>query len=86
MDNQTQEKEFVKIDLEDNQQDFLSIYCNNDGVILKTTPFQSDIWEGGIIPIDNDELFHVGVFCPIHKPPIIKFGYLNHKIEAITYL
>lgn len=73
----------TKIYLEDNGQDFLVFTCSEGGMIIKTEPFQGIIWDGGVIPVYDDEMVAVGKPCPIHKPPHIVFGYLKHKIEKI---
>ncbi len=70
------------IELEDNGQDFLLIHVE-DNFIIKTEPFQTDIWEGSYVPIEDVK---VGEEMPIHKPPHINFGYLKHKVESIKEL
>ena len=71
------------IELEDNGQDFLKFTTDIDGNIIKTEPFQGDIWNGGYIPIESqleNEL------CMMHNPPNIEYGHLKHKVINITAL
>lgn len=71
------------IELEDNGQDFLSFTTDANGVIVKTEPFQGDVWNGGYIPVESQE---VGRLCMMHKPPNIVYGYLKHEVVKITEL
>jgi hypothetical protein len=71
------------ITIEDKGQDFTKIVCDENGVILETLPFQSDFWKNGIIPINDKDLMKIGQPCPLHKPPIFVYGFLNHNIEKI---
>lgn len=73
----------IIIILEDIGQDITRIICNHKGVIVKTEPYQSEIWEGGLIPLRDKVLMKIGNFCPIHKPPHISYGYLGYKIQNI---
>lgn len=78
--------ETIKITLEDKGQDFTKIFCDNSGNIINVEPFQKDIWIGSLIPIKDKKMFKVGELLPIHNPPHIIFGFLDHKIEKIEYL
>lgn len=71
------------IELEDNGQDFLEIVTDQDGVIIETRPFQTSVWKGGIIPIEQKHMMKVGKNLPIHHPPNINFGFLKHKIKSV---
>lgn len=73
----------TKITLEDQGQDFLELYVSEDEVVIDAQPFQSHIWKGAMIPISDKSMVKVGVRCPIHKPPQIKYGFLKYLIEAI---
>lgn len=74
----------TKITLEDNGQDFLTLFVDNKtGKVLDAKPFQSSIWTGASIPVWVEEFVKVGAECPIHNPPHIMFGFLKHKIEKI---
>jgi hypothetical protein len=42
-----------KIDLEDKGQDFLTWWIDEKGEILHSFPFQSDIWNGGMLDINS---------------------------------
>lgn len=75
--------EVTKITLEDKGQDFLVLYVSAAGEIIDAKPFQSEIWKGGYIPINDSSMVAVGEYCPIHHPPYIMFGFLNYKIEKI---
>lgn len=75
----------TKIQLEDNGQDILWFLCDEHGLIIDASPFQSDIWKGGTIPIWDDELMMTGKPCPIHNA-YIKQGYLKYKIEKIEII
>ncbi|MGV4439904.1 hypothetical protein EDM00_11505 [Ornithobacterium rhinotracheale] len=75
--------EKIIIELEDKGQDFTKIICDKRGIILETRPFQTEMWKGGIIPIREEELFAIDKECPIHKPPIINYGFLKYKIKNI---
>jgi len=71
------------IELEDNGQDFLKFTTDSLGTIIKTEPFQGEVWNGGFIPVD----FQLeGELCAMHKPPHISYGYLKHKVVKITEL
>lgn len=76
----------VEIYLEDKGQDFLKFTCDEDGIIVKTEPFQNILWDGGVIPVHDDEMVKVGELCPIHKPPHINFGFLKYRIIEIIRL
>lgn len=69
-----------KITLEDNGQDFLEFITDDEGIILEARPFQTSIWEGGLIPIKFQE---IGKECMMHKPPTYMFGFLKHKVLSI---
>lgn len=73
----------MKITLEDQGQDFWELYVSEDEVVIDAKPFQSHIWKGAMIPISDKSMVKVGVRCPIHKPPQIKYGFLKYLIEAI---
>ena len=69
------------IDLEDNGQDFLRFTTDATGIIVKTEPFQAEVWNGGYIPV----LAQVeGELCMMHKPPHIVRGFLKHRVTTIT--
>jgi hypothetical protein len=72
-----------KIELEDNGQDFLSFTTDEHGTIVKTEPFQADVWNGGYIPVESQ---FEGEFCMMHKPPHFNYGYLKHRVTKITEL
>jgi hypothetical protein len=74
---------YTIIELEDNGQDFLELVTNHVGIIIDAKPFQKEAWEGGIIPIFDQEMCVVGESLPIHKPPHINFGFLKHNIKSI---
>lgn len=69
-----------KVELEDNGQDFLEFITNERGVIIEAKPFQTEIWEGGYIPIEMQE---IGDFCMMHKLPHFNYGFLKHKVTNI---
>lgn len=72
-----------KIELEDNGQDFLSFTTDAIGTIIKTEPFQGEVWNGGYIPV----LAQLeGKLCMMHKPPHYNYGFLKHKVTKITEL
>lgn len=73
-------KGFV-IELEDNGQDFLRFTTDGIGNIIKTEPFQGEVWDGGYIPVFSQL---EGEFCMMHKPPNIIYGFLKHKVTKIT--
>lgn len=70
-----------KITLEDNGQDLLWLVINELGFVIDAGPYQKSVWMDAYIP--TDELLAVGKYCPIHHPPIIRFGFLSHKVESI---
>lgn len=70
------------IELEDNGQDFLRFILDIDGVVLRSEPFQTEIWRGAIIPFAAP-IFQIGEECPIHNPPHIIYGFLRHKVKSI---
>lgn len=72
-----------KIELEDNGQDFLSFTTDADGTIIKTEPFQGEVWNGGYIPVLSQ---FQGELCMMHKPPHIDRGFLKHRVTKITEL
>lgn len=74
----------ILIELEDNGQDFLQILCDDNGIVIETRPFQTDIWKGASIPIHDKDMFAIGEELPINHPPNIIFGFLKHKIIKIT--
>ncbi len=78
--------EAIKITLEDNGQDFTKIFCDNKGKVIDVEPFQKEIWIGSFIPIKDKTMFQKGKQLPIHNPPHIVFGFLDHKIENIEYI
>lgn len=69
------------VKLEDNGQDFLEFITDEYGTIIEAKPFQTDIWKGGYICIEMQE---IGKECMMHKPPHILFGHLKHKVVSIT--
>jgi hypothetical protein len=69
------------IELEDNGQDFLKFTTEKNGQIVKTEPFQGEIWNGGFIPV---EVQLVGEPCMMHKPPHYQYGFLKHNVTKIT--
>lgn len=71
------------VKLEDNGQDFTEFITDQYGTILEAKPFQTDIWKGGYIPVETQE---IGTECLIHKPPHINYGFLKHKVISITEL
>lgn len=71
------------IELEDNGQDFLTFTTDIEGRIVKTEPFQGEIWNGGFIPVEQQFLHEP---CMMHKPPHIVYGYLKHNVIKITEL
>lgn len=73
----------IKIYLEDNGQDFTEIICDDDGVIIETIPFQTEIWKGGAV---STVMIEVGKELPLHHPPHINFGFLKHKVEKIEQI
>lgn len=76
----------IKITLEDKGQDFLELHVNAEtSKVVDAKPFQKEAWVGAYIPIHDTIMFKVGEPCPIHHPPHIWFGFLNYKIENITY-
>ncbi len=72
----------TKIHLEDKGQDFLWLLCDENGTVEEAGPFQSSIWKGSYIPVDNEFLLEVGELCPIHNEHI-KYGFLNYKVTKI---
>lgn len=76
----------IKITLEDRGQDFTILYTNEDGIVIDAQPFQSEIWHGAIIPVNNLCLFEVGQPLPIHHPPHIIYGFLKYRIAEIEYI
>lgn len=72
-----------KIELEDNGQDFLSFTTDENGTIIKTEPFQGEVWNGGYIPVLAQ---FEGEPCMMHKPPHIERGFLKHRVTKITEL
>ncbi len=70
-----------KITLEDKGQDLLWLVVNELGFVTDAGPYQKDIWVDAYIPIG--EMLVIGEPCPIHHPPIIRFGYLRYKVESI---
>lgn len=75
------EKVGFKIELQDNGQDFLFFTTDQYGIILKAEPFQSDIWEGGYVPVEAQELNKP---CMMHHLPHFNRGFLKHNVIAIT--
>lgn len=73
----------TKITLEDNGQDFRELYVDKTGKVIDAKPFQGSIWRGAYIPVDVKSMVKIGDQCPIHNPPYITFGWLEHKIEKI---
>ena len=71
------------IELEDNGQDFLSFETDKDGTIIKTEPFQGEIWNGGYIPMHSQI---EGELCMMHKLPEFDRGFLKHRVTKITEL
>lgn len=71
------------IELEDKGQDFFQMVLNEYGIVVRTEPFQTDIWAGAYIPIED---LKVGDLCLIHHPPHIVFGALKYKIKNIKPL
>lgn len=71
----------ILIELEDKGQDFLEIYVDDNEVVYRTEPFQTDIWKGAWIPT---ALCKIGEPCPIHHPPALEFGQLKYNIISIT--
>ena len=71
------------IELEDNGQDFLSFETDVIGIIIKTEPFQGDVWNGGLIPVHSQ---NENELCMMHKPPHYNYGFLKHKVKKITEL
>ncbi len=69
------------VELEDNGQDFLQFTTDSKGVIVKTEPFQGEVWSGGYIPIESQG---VGDYCMMHKPPHFNYGFLKHRVTKIT--
>lgn len=69
-----------KITLEDNGQDFLEFIVDEFGIILEARPFQTEVWKGGFIPVDQQEL---NSECMLHHLPHFDHGYLKHKVIAI---
>jgi hypothetical protein len=78
----TATKGFI-VELEDLGQDFLQFTTDNEGVIITAEPFRTDLWKGGIIPINQQE---IGDLCMMHKPPNIVFGFLKYKVISIKPL
>ncbi|MGR6980840.1 hypothetical protein ACUHGC_05380 [Testudinibacter sp. P27/CKL/0425] len=72
-----------RIKLEDKGQDFTAFITDKDGIIQEAVPFQTDIWQGGLIPIEHQK---IGELCMIHKPRFIEYGFLKYKVTGITKL
>lgn len=70
-----------EIILEDKGQDFTRFVTDHNGVVIETLPYQTEFWKGAEIPVTVQK---TGDLCMIHKPPHIKFGYLNYKVIAIN--
>ena len=71
------------IELQDNGQDFLKFTTDAKGTIVKTEPFQGELWNGGYIPIESQS---IGEPCMMHKPPHFTYGFLKHNVVNITKL
>ncbi len=74
---------YTFIDLQDKGQDFLTMITDEDGTVIETRPFQTSVWAGAFIPINDKKMMKPGQPLPIHKPPHIKFGFLKHNIEKV---
>lgn len=72
-----------KIQLEDKGQDFLELITDTHGNILEAKPFQTEVWKGGFIPVESQQ---IGEPCMMHKPPHFNYGYLNYNVINITPL
>lgn len=72
-----------RVQLEDKGQDFTAFITDKDGIIQEAIPFQTEFWEGGLIPI---EMQKVGDLCMINKPGVIEYGFLKYKVTNITEL
>lgn len=76
----------IKITLEDKGQDFTTLYTDDKGIITDAAQYQSHIWRGAMIPINDSGLFAVGRPLPIHHPPHIVYGFLKYKIQKIELI
>lgn len=74
-------KKIIRIDLEDLGQDLLTIFTDENGIILETEPFHSELYKGGYIPLTS---IQIGEQCMIHHPPNINYGFLKYKITNIS--
>jgi hypothetical protein len=68
------------VEFEDDGQDFTEFQLDVKGKVLKSTPFQSELWAGAIVPLD---MLKIGEPLPIHHPPNINHGYLKHKVKNV---
>ena len=76
----------IEITLEDCGQDFTTLYTDEQGIVIDARPFQSKIWRGAIIPVNDSSLFEIGKPLPIHHPPHIMYGFLRYRIQNIEYI
>ena len=72
-----------RIKLEDKGQDFTAFITDEYGFIQEAVPFQTDIWQGGLSPIEYQK---IGEPCMFHKPDFLEYGFLKYRVTGITEL
>lgn len=73
-----------KIHFEDNGQDFLTWEINEQGVVVRSEPFQTEVWKDSIVlNIDELEPGNKVVIIPKDDDEPLE---IKHKIEKIEEL